>query len=371
MRVPVGALCAQVEPAQPEDSLRSAARDLSDHGLPMLPVARGLEFVGVVTEASLVAAMAAGHTPESPVEAALVAAPAVLPPYATAAEAWRTFERTGASALPVVDEGGVLVGVLTPSRLVERRGDRSYFGKVGGMATPFGVYLTNGVVSGGVGPWALVATGMVLFGLFFAATLVSAAGAEALPAAWRGSGWFVGAFHGSVIVLFLAGLRALPLAGTHAAEHMVVHAIERGEELRPETVSRMPRVHPRCGTNLAVGASIFLGLMTADWIPGADLRLLLAGLVTLVFWRPLGSWVQFFVTTKPPTKDQVEAGIAAGRQLLARMAVAPRTLPSVPSRLLKSGVFQIMAGAFLIQFVAWALLTVLNVPPVWRVYFGV
>ncbi len=31
---------------------------------------------------------------------------------------------------------------------------------------------------------------------------------------------------------------------------MVVHAIEEGEDLTLEKVRPMPRVHPRCGTNL-------------------------------------------------------------------------------------------------------------------------
>jgi uncharacterized protein YqhQ len=47
---------------------------------------------------------------------------------------------------------------------------------------------------------------------------------------------------------------------------MVVHAIERGEPLVLEVVRRMPRVHPRCGTNLVAGIALFLGL--ANFLQG-------------------------------------------------------------------------------------------------------
>src|SRR2546423_10530097 len=58
--------------------------------------------------------------------------------------------------------------------------------------------------------------------------------------------------------LFLLFVRALPLVQYHAAEHQAVHAMERGEPLDPEIVRRMPRVHPRCGTNIMAGGMVFL-----------------------------------------------------------------------------------------------------------------
>src|SRR5438270_13233654 len=103
-----------------------------------------------------------------------------------------------------------------------------------------------------------------------------------------------------VAILFI-GMRLLPLSGIHAAEHKVVHAIERGEALVPEVVSRMPRVHPRCGTNLWAGATIFLGIFSLPWLDNAS-RLLIAAIVTFVLWRPVGQLMQGPVHTRPPSK---------------------------------------------------------------------
>ncbi len=52
-------------------------------------------------------------------------------------------------------------------------------------------------------------------------------------------------------------LRLVPLSGTHAAEHQVVHCIERHAPLVPDCVRAMPRVHPRCGTNCLPGLRCF------------------------------------------------------------------------------------------------------------------
>ena len=51
--MPVGALAAFVEPAHPEDSVRAVARELSNLGLPVMPVAKDYALVGAVSEAVL------------------------------------------------------------------------------------------------------------------------------------------------------------------------------------------------------------------------------------------------------------------------------------------------------------------------------
>jgi hypothetical protein len=237
------------------------------------------------------------------------------------------------------------------------------------MATPFGVYLTNGTVSGGASHLAVVATGAVLFLLLFLANLATM-GVHTLirPLDWSPQlqAWVLGA---TALILFLVGIRAIPLSGTHAAEHMVVHAIERGEPLVPEVVRRMPRVHPRCGTNIAAGASLFLGLATSDWIADQQLRLLLAALVTLAFWRPLGATIQFFVTTKPPTDRQILDGIRAGEQLLRRIMDAPVGPSPVFVRVMNSGLIQIMLGSMLMYYVIQLIAFVLGFREPWLVYF--
>jgi len=80
----------------------------------------------------------------------------------------------------------------------------------------------------------------------------------------------------------------------------------------------MPRVHPRCGTNLFAGLTIFTSIAFGPF-PAADgLRVLIAAMVTLVFWRPVGNMLQWLVTTKPPTKKQIEMGIKSGNELLEK-----------------------------------------------------
>src|SRR5690606_10053933 len=130
--------------------------------------------------------------------------------------------------------------------------------------------------------------------------------------------WFGSAFHFSELLLFLVLLRLQPLSGYHAAEHMVVHAIEQNEPLEPDTVSRMPRVHPRCGTNIAVALGLFLGIFSMEWLFDQEVRVLIGLLTALFFFRPIGAFVQSVFTTRPPTPRQIQAGVDAGRQLLER-----------------------------------------------------
>ena len=136
---------------------------------------------------------------------------------------------------------------------------------------------------------------------------------------------------------------------------MVVHAMEREEELRPEIVRRMPRVHPRCGTNIAAGASLFLGFFSASWIESSELRLLVAALVTVFFWRPLGSFLQRYFTTRRPNDRQLAGGIRAGEMLLAAHARSSRAKGSPALRIWNSGMLHVMAGSVLTLGVVYAL----------------
>jgi uncharacterized protein YqhQ len=154
------------------------------------------------------------------------------------------------------------------------------------------------------------------------------------------------------MVLFLLGMRLAPLSGTHGAEHQVVHAIERGEELTPEVVRRMPRVHPRCGTNLAAGATIFLAIIELPWPSNEEWRLILAALAMYIFWRPVGSILQFYATTKRPSDRQLAGGIRAAEELLDRHATSKIAMPSVARRLWNSGLVYVMAGSSLCAVVA-------------------
>ncbi|HVL39822.1 MAG TPA: DUF1385 domain-containing protein, partial [Fimbriimonadaceae bacterium] len=201
-----------------------------------------------------------------------------------------------------------------------------------------------------------VATGASLFSMFLLGSILADQTLRLAPASWGQM------FVPLQLAFFLLAMRLLPISGIHAAEHKVVHAIEREEELRPEIVSRMPRVHPRCGTNLAAGVSLFLGLGGAHWIPDQQLRLLVAALATLALWRPLGSALQLYVTTRPPTKKHIEMGIRAGRELLEKYRASDGRRASIPIRIWNTGILHVMTGSTLCYLFAYALVKAFKLP---------
>lgn len=347
------------EMLNPEDSLNRAGALLRHTAYPFVPIVHEGALLGAVSESSYAAALADGEALAEPCLRALMVPPAISP-RASGAEALRRLVAEPYAALLVVDEEQRVYGVISASDLTDDHHRAPTPHSIGGMATPFGVYLTTGSVSGGVKPWALVSVGAMLFAIFVLVDQVSVALAASLgdPVLSRYTiTWLP-------VVLFLATIRLLPLSGTHAAEHMVVHAIERGEELRPEIVRRMPRVHPRCGTNLAVGASIFLGLFNWQWVADQEIRLLVALLATALLFRPIGSMVQLLITTRPPSDRQIESGIRAGKELLARYRSAHGPQPTPLNRIVHSGMLHVMAGSLLTYGVFHLMGMFLGWPPI-------
>lgn len=345
---------------------------MTSEGVHSLAVAHGKLFVGLLDEAQLIEALSHGAEPHDPIDALIDPSPTTLPPQASGAQALRVFQETGARAIVIVDSVGEPVGLLTPSRLL-LPATASYRPRViGGMATPLGVYLTNGAVKGGASAWGLLLTGGLMTGVIFVAHYLVLAVAVLMLHLDTDVPNVLQGMNVATTALFLVGLRMLPLSGTHAAEHMVVHAIERGERLHVDVVRRMPRSHPRCGTNIAVGAMIFMGILSSPWLGGEDngtLKLMVAVLTTMFLWRPVGQFVQLAFTTKPPTDEQIMSGIKAGNELLAASAVSPIASPPIYRKLAMSGIFAVIAGAILAQFVLSGVLALLNVPPEWRVFF--
>lgn len=354
---PVGALMRPADSLQPEDSLGAAAQWLREQSTDVLAIAKNGYLVGIVTERSLARCLADGMSPYDPLEAAMVQPEATLSPFATGAEALRVFAQTGGDTIPIVDEASRVLGLLSPSDLYPKRESQLRPPLIGGMATPFGVYLTTGTVRAGVGDLALVVTGALLFGLLAVSTFSAEWIARQLPASIA-----LTAFDALTIVFFLLLMRVIPLSGIHAAEHKVVHAIERGEELQPNIVQRMPRVHPRCGTNLAVGASLFFGLGSATFLPSKELQLLLALIATLALWRPLGGVVQLLVTTRPPSPKHLQMGISAGKELLERYQQGTVTRPTFLKRIWCSGMLHVIGGSFLAYGLIWLATKALGLP---------
>jgi uncharacterized protein YqhQ len=119
----------------------------------------------------------------------------------------------------------------------------------------------------------------------------------------------------------------------HGAEHKTIAAYEHGDELEPNAVDRYSTLHVRCGTNfllivmiLAVLVYSFFGTPSLPWriasriialpiIAGLAFELLRLGArfygspVMRALMAP-GLWLQK-ITTKPPSRDQIEVAIAA------------------------------------------------------------
>jgi CBS domain-containing protein len=324
-----------------ESSLERAANSLRGP-FHAIPVVDGKELVGVVTDRTLADALAKGISPYEPVESATTKKFGSILKGETGASALRRFNEGEFDSLLVLDSDQRVLGVLTASDLYPKPVHATKPPLVGGMATPFGVYLTNGAFGVGVKWWALSATGALMFVLFAIGAFLTEP-ATALFVKWGAQG--NADTYASVLPLLtlFIGMRLLPLSGIHAAEHKVVHAIERGEPLVPEVVDRMSRVHPRCGTNLWAGATVFFGILG---IPLYDVytRAVAAIIATLFLWRPLGSATQWLFTTRPPNRKQLEMGIKSGNELLEKYRLVRNAYPNVFQRLWNSGMAYVLLG---------------------------
>ena len=246
------------------------------------------------------------------------------------------FQRSDRPALPLHDREGRLVAVLS-------RPEAALFAappRLGGMATPLGVYLHDGVSSGGAGFLGLVLTGMTMSVLALAAQ-AAAHGVSRFVSAhlpilgiWEDrlppglSLWLSAVTPWLPLPFVFLLLRFIPLSGIHAAEHQVVHCVERREPLEVHIVRTMPRVHPRCGTNIFAGLTLFLLSFLAvfcvteaqHWqlLDSVTLAAVISGPFTLSYWRRVGGWVQQWFATRPATDGQIAGAIFAAEQVLAR-----------------------------------------------------
>ena len=266
------------------------------------------------------------------------------------------FDRYHRDVLPVLGPDFFFYGMIGRGDLVQELSRPFLPPTVGGMATPLGVYLTTGRVSGGAGTLGLMLTGVfmatvsvtTLSALFLADSHLPPISLPAsvltfIPLAVRTS---VGGVIGSILgaLPLLLALRFSPIAGYHAAEHQVVHAVERGEPMLVEAVRAMPRVHPRCGTNLVAAVFLATTVYTALAFLPSGLNVLVAGLTAFLYWRTLGSWLQQYVTTRPATDKQIESAIFAARQVMERHSASPDAPARPLRRLWRMGLPQIMLG---------------------------
>jgi CBS domain-containing protein len=271
-----------------------------------------------------------------------------------------TLDRYNASALPVIDGNGTYRGMISRADVVAALGGQIRPPTVGGMATPLGVWLTDGRLQGGAPPLGLFLSGLTLAACFFVSHLALLLAFAAINKEWaamfvsgrigalsEGGNAFNLLVTGFQGFLFLLTLRLTPMAGIHAAEHQTVWAMERGLDLTPENVAQMPRAHPRCGTNLmALVGLVTIMLQHAPSYSSTTILLILV--FTFFGWRQFGTFLQMYLTTRPPSKKQLESGIKAGREIMEKYQGQPRAMPPLALRLLNSGmalsILGMMAG---------------------------
>ena len=136
----------------------------------------------------------------------------------------------------------------------------------------------------------------------------------------------------------------------HGAEHMTVHAQERGDPLEIEAIRRYSPAHPRCGTAFLLTV-MFVAILVFVFVPREPLWWMIASRIVFI---PLIAAVSYEVirftgryednplvkliaapnlmlqklTTRPPDDDQIQVAVAAMQTALdadadAARAVAP------------------------------------------------
>jgi CBS domain-containing protein len=344
----------------PTDSISRAVEALRVSGLAEIPVISIGRVVGVVTESSILEALLSGNPREvmkQPVSLVMSKDFVCGNVYMSAGQVAELMKDSQRQVLPIVDQYGNYQGIVTRQDVFGALCMTMRPQTVAGLATPLGVYLTTGYLRAGAGNVGLFLTGVVMILTWFASALLVYGFAwlvqltsplpllAILQSPPIGVYNWMDAVRGLLMVaqflVFLILFRLLPITGYHAAEHQVVHAIESGEPLEIDVVSRMPRVHPRCGTNLVVAVTIFV--IMVERIP-AQLAALIAVLVVIFAWRSIGGIVQYYITTKPPTRKQLENGIKAGESLLRKYRSNPNYQGTEFDRIWNSGMPMVILG---------------------------
>jgi len=364
-------------PLAPDDSAARAVRVLRARAIPALPVAEQGRLIGLVWQLDLVRLLGgaddpmriAAATPVSQIMRPLTLIAAEHQPLSSIA---RLLSEADASAVPVSASDGRYVGMLLARDVLAAISGQPVVPPVAGLATPRGVYLTTGALRAGAGDLGLTATGATLMAINLVALgIVYGLGAllqyllpevaRPLPADTP-EGIIVTAMlivYGLQGAVFLLLLRMSPLTRVHGAEHMVVRAIEEGADLTLEKVREMPRVHPRCGTNLM--ALLILLIIAQQFIASAGellsgaagfLGLVVVVMIVLLTWRRLGAGLQRWVTTRRPSDRQLQRAIQVGEELLEKVRNNPSARVGVGRRIWSSGFLQVLIGFSAVAVIA-------------------
>lgn len=213
--------------------------------------------------------------------------------------------------VPIVDKEGFYTGrCVTRKKLINFLAKKIKPRTISGVATPIGVYLSDGLHQAGAKNIGLILNGATFALFFFVSQLLTSGIEPNFPNAILN------------LSMFLVFFKITPLSQIHAAEHKVINAIEKGLPLEVKTVQKQSRIHQRCGTNLLV---LFFGIalimyVTNNLIPKIFLLRFMISFLFLIglfsYWKQIGFKIQEFFTTREPTDKQVKKAIKVGLDLL-------------------------------------------------------
>ena len=357
-------LIRQIRPLGPEDTIGRAAEALRVSGLTRLPVINSGLVIGEITDELALKAMTSGEplaVAEEQVASIMSKEVVCLNRFMSIGHAAEIMTDRNLPVMAVLDEYGRYLGLVTRSDITSALCLTIRPPVVAGMATPLGVYLTTGHLRAGAGDLGLILAGVALMLMNYASMGIVYGSAWLIDKAHVFAPWSLIAIlnsppisisnwmdtlrlvmAGAALPIFLLLMRLLPLSGYHAAEHQVVHAIENGEPLKPANVLAMPRVHPRCGTNIVAGIIVFL--MVARLF-SSEVAMLIAVFMLVFAWRVIGGYFQYYVTTKPPNARQLQSGIKAGESLLEQYRKNAAYHVTGWQRVWNTGLPQVMIGA--------------------------
>lgn len=293
------------------------------------------------------------------IDSIITASTLVIPQTATLEEISTEFTNKDVELIPVVNDLGQYTGYsITPFRLVAYAVNSIKPRTIGGLATPLGVYLTDGYHSAGAGVWGLVLTGIAFSIVINTISIISLLYIEPYTN------------YQTLLLLFQLGsfllaLRLSPLVAYHSAEHQTIHAIERGVELTLENVKNQPKEHERCGTNLMIlmlGLSL-LFLLSIDFLKYLEvwehsLVLIVLSTVVITNWKKLGMQLQKFFTTANPTDKQLESGIKAGQELLSYYKNNSRPVKtSLFRKIWNMGILQVLLSFMIVSYIIQTILS--------------
>lgn len=322
--------------------------------LPVIDVAGNI--VGIVSEYDLAKALPElnfeeeNHRYNITVENIMTKNVWTEPEHASIKDLFSSVHKMHTRVIPVIDNERKYTGKsITRTALISYLTRRVKPVSPGGMATPLGVYMTDGQNNAGArGNLGIILTGAT-FGLVIAIIQIV-------------TNFILNyiKINNLVIIIgqlfvFILFLRLTPFSRYHAAEHQTIHAIEKGLPLTLETVKMQPRPHKRCGTNLmiliiGIQFVILLSKYIAKLGFTAHLLFLVAGFL-FVFsnWKKIGMWMQQYFTTAIANDKQIENGIEAGNELLKKHK-ANLNPPNIFQKVWNMGLIQVIAS-FL--FVLW------------------